>query len=84
MEIGLVLSIVGSFLALVGAVNAFFLRGIFQDLNAVKIQMARMFERSDAKEKRISEIEQNQKEIFDRINIIEREVLKWAMQLKMM
>lgn len=76
MQMEVVLSIVGSFLVVVGAINAFFLRGIFQDLNAVKVKLAEIITRSEAKEKRISDIEENQKEIFDRLNLIEREVLK--------
>lgn len=72
----LVLSIVGGFGTLALTINAFFLRGIFQDLNQVKIKLAEIGESGRNKEFRLAQIEQNQKEIFDRLNIVEREVLK--------
>ena len=74
MEI--VLSIVGVFGTVGLTINAFFLRGIFLDLNAVKIQLAEMSARGEGKQKSIDNLEANQKEIFERLNIIEREVLK--------
>ena len=80
MNMEVVISIVGAFGTFALSINAYFLRGIFQDLNTVKIELAKMVERSDAKEERISKIEVNEKEIFDRLNILEREVLKWVMQ----
>ena len=48
--LGIVLSIVGAFLVLGLGINAFFLRGIFQDLNDVKVQLAGMTENSEGKE----------------------------------
>lgn len=72
----MVLSIVGAFGVLALSINAFFLRGIYGDLNTVKIQMARAFERSDAKEKRIEVLELTQKEIIDRLTMVEREVVR--------
>lgn len=70
----LVLSIVGSFGTLALLINGYFLRGIFQDLNEVKIQLATMVERSQAKEDRIKKLEDNERELFDRINNIERAI----------
>ena len=70
--IAVIVSIFGFFITLALGVNAFFLRGIFLDLNAVKISMATMFERGNAKEKRIEKIEINEREIFERINKLER------------
>lgn len=72
MEI--VLSIVGGFGTMALAINAYFLRGIFQDLNTVKIELARMTERSDSKEKRIEYLEASQKEIFQRLNEVEKRI----------
>jgi len=78
--ISLVLSIVGVFLVFGLGINGFFLRGIFKDLNDVKVKLAEMSARSEGKEERIKNLESNQKEIFERMNILEREILKWVMQ----
>lgn len=42
----LILSIIGALIAIGIAGNAFFLKGIFADLNDVKLNIARIFERS--------------------------------------
>ena len=76
MKLEMIISIVGFFGTLALTINAFFLRGIFQDLNAVKIKLAEMTAFSASKEKRITDLEINEKEIFERLNILEREVLK--------
>jgi len=47
MQIEIVLSIVGSFGTLALAVNAFFLKGIYTDLNDVKLKMTSIY--SDSK-----------------------------------
>lgn len=76
MKLEMIISIVGFFGTLALTINAFFLRGIFQDLNDVKIKLAEMTAFSASKEKRITDLEINEKEIFERLNILEREVLK--------
>jgi septal ring factor EnvC (AmiA/AmiB activator) len=53
-------------------INAFFLRGIFKDLGEVKTNIARIFERSKAKEKRISNNEDEIKDLTKRINELEK------------
>lgn len=63
MEMEVILSIIGAFLVLMLAVNGYFLRGIFQDLNAVKIQLAVSIEGSRYKEQRIKDLENDVKEI---------------------
>jgi hypothetical protein len=72
MPIEIVLSIIGSFLVVALGVNGYFLRGIFQDLNDVKISIARMMAQEEAKDRRIESLEENQKEIFTRLLNIER------------
>ena len=72
VQLEIVLSIVGFFGVLALSINGWFLRGIFQDLNSVKITLATMGAKSEAKEKRITNLEENQKEIFDRLNSLER------------
>lgn len=72
----IILSIVGTFGTIALAINAFFLRGIYLDLGDVKIKLVEISTRSEAKEERLNKIENNEKEIFDRLNILEREVLK--------
>lgn len=71
-----VLSIIGGFITVGLTINAFFLRGIFRDLGEVKIKLATMYERFDSRDLRIEKLEENEKEIMDRINILEREILK--------
>lgn len=74
MNLELVLSIVGSFLVLGLGVNGYFLRGIFQDMNDIKIALARMSAQEEEKERRIENLEANQKEMFARINALEKGV----------
>lgn len=76
MNYEILFSIVGIFGTLALSINAFFLRGIYQDLNAVKIAMAQISTRGEAKEKRLDTNDENIKEIYARINSLEREVLK--------
>ena len=76
MNLEIIISVVGACVTLGLTINAFFLRGIFLDLNAVKVELAKMFERSTAKELRLENLERNEREIFDRLNILEREILK--------
>lgn len=72
------LGILGTLSLIALAVNAFFLRGIFSDLGAVKIQLAEISTRSDeknkAKEKRLDDLEKNEKEVFRRLNDLEKKV----------
>lgn len=70
MSIEIIFSGVG---AIALGVNAFFLKGIYSDLNAVKISIARIFERSNAKEKQIKDLEENQKAIFERLRKLEKD-----------
>ena len=74
MKIEVVLSIIGGFGTLGLTVNAFFLRGIFIDLNTVKVRLAEMSARSESKELRIANLETSDKEIFERLNRIERSI----------
>lgn len=74
MQLETILSIVGTFGTIALTINAFFLRAIFDDLNAVKLSIAKMYERGNAKERRIMELESNQKEIYTRLNALERNV----------
>ena len=78
-----ILIIVGTFLSIGMGVNAFFLKGIYDRLGTVEIGQATIFAQGRSREKRIEHLEQENKEIFGRLNLIEREVLKWAMQQKM-
>ena len=57
MNIEIILSLVGAFGTVALGINAFFLKGIYSDLGTVKINIARIFERSDAKEEKIKELE---------------------------
>ncbi len=72
MNLSIILSIVGAFGVLALGINGYFLRGIFQDINAVRVVLAAMGAHGEAKEKRIDTLEANQKEIFERLNKVER------------
>jgi hypothetical protein len=69
-----ILSIVGAFMTLMLGVNAFFLKGIFSDLNDVKIKMASIFENANGKERRLSEAELSIKDLYARVREIELEL----------
>lgn len=70
------LAIIGAFLTLCLAVNGYFLRGIFEDLNAVKINIAKIMAYDEYKEKRIESLEASLRDVYSRLNQLEREVLK--------
>lgn len=72
MSIELVLSIVGSFGVLALGINGFFLRGIYKDLNALRVEFATMSALSEGRKERIDKLEINEKEIFERLNQLER------------
>lgn len=78
MQIEVLLSIIGSFLILGIGINGFFLRGIFQDLNAVRIELAQIsathdvsIERGKSNEKRIFAIDQELSKIRERLHSVE-------------
>jgi len=64
MGLEMVISIVGGFLILMLSVNGYFLRGIFKDLNDVKIQLAVSIESSSNKERRITVLESEVRDIM--------------------
>ena len=64
MGLEMVISIVGGFLILMLSVNGYFLRGIFKDLNDVKIQLAVSIESSSNKERRITVLEGEVRDIM--------------------
>lgn len=66
-----VLGIVGTFLTISLSINAFFLRGIFLDLNDVKVRIASIFENSKNKDKRLDKLEDEIKEIKLAIRALE-------------
>ncbi len=72
MQNEIVLSVVGCFIVLTLGVNAFFLKGILEDLNDVKLKLTEWITRAESKEKRITDLEVNQKEIYGRLNKLER------------
>jgi len=74
MNPAVLITIVGSFLTVMLGINAFFLRGIYSDINDVKINMATIIANSKNKEKRLDDLEGNQKEIFHRLQELEKQV----------
>lgn len=71
MNFEIVLSIIGTFIAVALVINGFFLRSIFLDLNAVRVELAGISARNESKELRLNKIEDNEKDIFSRINKLE-------------
>lgn len=57
MRMEIILSIVGSFGVLALGINGFFLRGIFNDLNDVRIQIAVLISESKEGDKMINKLE---------------------------
>jgi len=71
MDLAITLTIVGSFLTIMLAVNAFFLKEIFSDLGAVKINIAAIFANSKNKDETIKEMRQESKEFKLEIKALE-------------
>ena len=71
--LSIVLTIVGAFGTIAVAINAFFLKGIYSDMNDIKVELSAMVTHSNDKDKRIDDLEENQKELFGRMNAIERQ-----------
>jgi len=78
LAVTLIISLVGAFISLCLVVNAFFLRGIFEDLNTVKIKIAELFiELTNRKEKTDGIIKEQKahtkliEDLKDRINKVE-------------
>ena len=69
MNMEMIVAIVGALITLAMAINAFFLRGIFQDLNDVRIQLATISTRGEGKELRIANLELTQKDLYSKIGI---------------
>jgi len=60
------LTIIGAFITITLGINAFFLRGIFLDLNAVKIHMAKISAESDSKDRQIQEMREDIKDLYSK------------------
>lgn len=71
-----ILAIVGALIGLIITIglgiNAFFVKGLFDSINQVKLQTTVLLERDTSKEARIVHVEENQKEIFYRLGNLER------------
>ncbi|MHA1591596.1 MAG: hypothetical protein ACTSUP_03905 [Candidatus Heimdallarchaeaceae archaeon] len=63
MSYELLLSIIGTFGTMALLINGYFLRGIFQDMNEIKVKLAAMTARSEDKERRISLLEKKIEEM---------------------
>ena len=74
MSIEMVLTILGGFSTVGLGINAFFLRGIFLDLNAVKVSQAIIIANSESKEKRIAEVEKEVKDLRNKYHAINTEI----------
>lgn len=68
----LILSIIGIFITVGLSVNAFFLRGIFVDLNDLRVRFAEIATNGKNTARRIDNLEETEKEIFHRLNKLEQ------------
>lgn len=76
MEVNLqpIIVIVGAFITLGLGINAFFLKGIYTDLNDVKVEIAKIFAGSKDKDRRIAELEENEKDLYNKVNELSQRV----------
>lgn len=68
MDIQTSISIIGAFVTITLAINAFFLRGIFQDLNDVKVHIAEIHADSVHRKEDIKRIESDITSIMDKLH----------------
>lgn len=71
-SLDILLTIFGCFVTVGLSINAYFLRGILQDLNEVKIKLAIINTQAESKEVRIFNSERDIRDIYERLNSIER------------
>ncbi len=66
------LAIVGSFVSIGLGLNAYFIKQLVDSIQDVKVNIATIFSETKHLERRINTAEDNQREIFSRLNIIEK------------
>lgn len=71
-----ILAIVGFFGTLALSVNAYFLRGIYSKQQEIEIKITELLVKEKEKERRIEKLEDNEQEIFKRLNEIEKKA-RW-------
>ena len=71
----LLLSIIGIFITIGLSINAFFLRGIFVDLNDLRVRFAEIATNGKNTARRIENLEDTEKEIFHRLNKLEQRAI---------
>jgi len=69
-----IIIIIGSFVTIIGSINAFFLKGIYNELNQVKINMVQIATESNAKEYRIQRLESEALKFREELRHIERRI----------
>ena len=67
-----ILAVVGTFISIGLAINAFFIKQLVDSINQVKIQTALLIQRSEYTENRIEKFDTHLVDIFKRLNTIER------------
>lgn len=71
----MLLSIIGIFITIGLSINAFFLRGIFVDLNDLRVRFAEIATNGKNTARRIDNLEETEKEIFNRLNKLEQRAI---------
>jgi len=69
------LSVIGVFITIGLSINAFFLRGIFVDLNDLRVRFAEIATNGKNTARRIENLEDTEKEIFHRLNKLEQRAI---------
>lgn len=67
MSIEIVLTIIGAFGTIALSINAFFLRGIYSKQQDIEIKVTKLIVREEAKEKRLEDLEEENKLIRERL-----------------
>ena len=72
MSIAEVIAFVGFFGTAALSINAYFLRGIYSKQMDIELKVTKLIVKEEEKERRLDNLEENEKEIFKRLNSLEK------------
>ena len=64
--------VVGAILAVIGSINAFFIKGLMNSINDVRIDLVRTITRHDSTIEGVAENKSDIKDLDNRVNLLER------------
>lgn len=82
MEAEIILGIVGVIGTVALSINGYFLRGIYKDLNEVKIDLAKMIENSESKEFRIKELEKEHHSMRKKFHDVNNKIAALSLEIE--